>query len=65
MRAAYREDQHTEILPLSRLREAQVDMATLIVVGNSRSYIYDGKLITPRGYAARYDLAGAADSLQE
>jgi precorrin-3B methylase len=31
-------------------------MTTIIVVGNSHTYTYEGKMITPRGYGNRYDL---------
>jgi cobalt-precorrin 5A hydrolase/precorrin-3B C17-methyltransferase len=27
-----------------------VDMLTLVLVGNSSSYLKDGKMVTPRGY---------------
>ena len=27
-----------------------VDMMSIVIVGNSKSYIKDGKFITPRGY---------------
>ena len=35
---------------LAELREAKVNMFTTVYVGNSRSFIQGGKLITPRGY---------------
>lgn len=35
---------------LNELRNEQVDMFTTCYIGNSRSYIKNGKLITPRGY---------------
>lgn len=35
---------------LAELREAKVNMFTTVYVGNSRSFIRGGKLITPRGY---------------
>lgn len=35
---------------LGELKDEQVDMFTTCFIGNSRSYIRDGKLVTPRGY---------------
>ena len=35
---------------LAELRETKVNMFTTGYVGNSRSFIQGGKLITPRGY---------------
>jgi precorrin-3B C17-methyltransferase len=43
-----------EITTLGRLKEAEVDMQTLIIVGNSKSFVYQGRLITPRGYVDKY-----------
>ena len=35
---------------LKELREREVNMFTTVFIGNSRSYITNGKLVTPRGY---------------
>lgn len=35
---------------LKELRDEKVDMFTTCYIGNSKSYLYNGKLITPRGY---------------
>ena len=35
---------------LGELPVEQVDMLTLVLVGNSSSYAKDGRLVTPRGY---------------
>ncbi len=35
---------------LSELRDTEVDMFTTVFIGNSRSRVIDGRLITPRGY---------------
>lgn len=39
-----------QILPLSELREAKVDMFTTVFIGNSQTMKIDGKMVTPRGY---------------
>jgi len=41
----------SHVCSLSELREAEVDMFTTVFVGNSKSYLKDGKLITKRGYS--------------
>ena len=56
VRSAYREEQEVEVIILDKLVEADVNMTTIIVVGNSQTYTYEGKMITPRGYGNRYDL---------
>ncbi len=41
------------LCPLSRLRDAQVDMFTTVFVGNSQTKVLGGKMVTPRGYLQR------------
>lgn len=45
-----REGTITWVGNLSQLQEETVDMFTTCFIGNSQSYIENGKLITPRGY---------------
>jgi len=47
---AGREDQQVAVTTLAELDPEQVDMFTVIIIGNSQSYVDDGKIITPRGY---------------
>ncbi len=56
VRSAYRSGQRAHILRLSELPAADIDMFTTVIVGNSQTAIYGGKLVTPRGYAGKYDL---------
>ena len=48
---AGREEQEIKITTLGALDPEDVDMFTVIIIGNSQSYIADGKIITPRGYS--------------
>lgn len=52
VRQAGREGQSVRIVPLESLTEQDVDMFTVLIVGNSQSYVHDGRMITPRGYYA-------------
>ncbi len=45
-----RDDTYAWTGTLAELAKEQVDMFTTCFIGNSSSYIRDGKLITPRGY---------------
>lgn len=45
-----REGEEATVLTLTQLREAEVDMFTTVVIGNSQTEIIHGKLVTPRGY---------------
>lgn len=50
VRQAGREDEEVKLTTLAAFDPEDVDMFTVILIGNSRSYISDGKFITPRGY---------------
>lgn len=50
VRQAGREQQEIKITTLGAFDPEDVDMFTVILIGNSQSYIADGKMITPRGY---------------
>ncbi len=47
---AYREDAEVTVTTLSALRPEDVDMLTVVVVGNSRTKLVAGRVVTPRGY---------------
>ena len=50
VRQAGREEQEINVTTLGEFNPEDVDMFTVILIGNSQSYIVDGKIITPRGY---------------
>ena len=50
VRQAGREEQEVRITTLADFAPEDVDMFTVILIGNSQSYVADGKIITPRGY---------------
>ena len=50
VRQAGREDQQVKVTTLEAFDPEEIDMFTVILIGNSQSYVADGKFITPRGY---------------
>ena len=52
VRDAFRPGQRVKITSLQGLeKEAEsVDMVTIVIIGNSTTYLHAGKVITPRGY---------------
>ncbi|MEY7850955.1 precorrin-3B C(17)-methyltransferase [Natrarchaeobius sp. A-rgal3] len=56
---AGREDERvllTELSELEALGEDEiVDMTTTIIVGNEETYVWDDRMVTPRGYETKYD----------
>jgi len=47
---AYREGQDVSLTDLSSLSPEDVDMLTIVVVGNSQTKVVVGRMVTPRGY---------------
>ena len=53
VRQAGRDEQEVKIATLGDFNPEDIDMFTVILIGNSQSYVADGKIITPRGYYAQ------------
>jgi precorrin-3B C17-methyltransferase len=53
---AMRKGQRVQLARLDQLHAAEVDMQTIVFIGNSDTLIYGECLITPRGYREKYDL---------
>ena len=51
---AMRDGQSINMVRLAEAPEAAVDMQTLVIIGNSRSFIYQDRMVTPRGYIDKY-----------
>jgi precorrin-3B C17-methyltransferase len=51
VRNAGREEQTYKILPLSHLRDENLDMLCTVVIGNSNTKTLNGRMVTPRGYS--------------
>ena len=50
VRNALRAGQEARVTTLGELREEDVDMMTIVIVGNSTTVVRDGRMVTPRGY---------------
>ena len=51
---AMREGQTVRIIPLEQLDKSAVDMQTTVFIGNSTTFTYHDRMITPRGYVNKY-----------
>lgn len=56
VRKAMREGQEVNITTLAQLDTMAIDMQTIVVVGNSTSYVFAGLMVTPRGYLDKYSV---------
>ena len=54
VRRAAREGQSVRIVPLAELAAAAVDMQTIVFIGNSTTFAYGDRMVTPRGYTQKY-----------
>lgn len=55
VRKAYRKGQQVSIIPLGNLSGSDIDMLTILIIGNNNTYSKNGKLITQRGYHNKYN----------
>ena len=58
VRQAGREEQEVKVTTLGEFDPEDVDMFTVLIIGNSQSYVSDQHIITPRGYYRESDDAG-------
>jgi cobalt-precorrin 5A hydrolase/precorrin-3B C17-methyltransferase len=45
-----RDNEEIRLTTLGEVNPEQIDMLTVVLVGNSSSYSKDGRMVTPRGY---------------
>jgi precorrin-3B C17-methyltransferase len=50
---AYRPGERSEVVRLGALADCKVSMFTTVIVGNARTFVARGKMITPRIYASK------------
>ena len=50
VRQAYREGQSIVLSTLAEFTKEEIDMFSLVMIGNSRTFSKDGFMVTPRGY---------------
>lgn len=60
VRQAGREGQQISISTLKEFNPEDVDMFTVVIIGNSQSYSWNGRITTPRGYCKDTDDSGTA-----
>ena len=64
MKSAYRERQEVMITNLEEMLNHDIGMLTTVIIGNSSTFLYDNKIITPRGYQRKYTLNDEKQSLK-
>ncbi len=56
VKAAMRKEEKIIITTLGSVPFEEVDMQSTVIIGNNRTYIRDGRIVTPRGYGDKYEL---------
>jgi len=65
VRQAGREEEEVYMTTLKAFNPEDIDMFTIVLIGNSQTYFYGDKMITPRGYYREKDNADAKGVGQE
>lgn len=56
VKSAYRRQQHVELSDLDHFLEFEIGMNTTVIIGSSNTFVYEGFMVTPRGYTNKYQL---------
>jgi len=55
VKSGYRARQHIQMVRLAEMADCDIGMLTTVLVGNSSTFVRAGLMVTPRGYANKYD----------
>ncbi|MDC0763082.1 MULTISPECIES: precorrin-3B C(17)-methyltransferase [Brevibacillus] len=64
VKSAYRERETVVVTTLAQMLEHDIGMLTTVIIGNTSTFVYDGKMITPRGYQRKYTLSADEQPLK-
>ncbi|MBO8171519.1 MAG: precorrin-3B C(17)-methyltransferase [Bacillaceae bacterium] len=64
VKSAYRERQRVVVTTLEKMLDHEIGMLTTVIIGNATTRVYDGKMITPRGYQRKYTLDAEEQKLK-
>jgi precorrin-3B C17-methyltransferase len=58
VRSATRENESIVITDLDTMLEHEIDMQSTVIIGNSQTFIWKDRMVTPRGYLKKYKILG-------
>lgn len=64
VKSAYRDRQHVLITTLEDMLNHDIGMLTTVIIGNSSTMMYEGLMVTPRGYQRKYTLNATEQPLR-
>lgn len=65
VKSAYRFRQSVILTNLAEMLDYEIGMLTTVLIGSTQSYVYEGYMVTPRGYRNKYSLDGQIHEGQE
>jgi len=63
VKSAYRDLEKIQIVTLETMADCEIGMLTTVLIGNSSTFVKEGLMVTPRGYANKYE--GITGGLKE
>lgn len=64
VKSAYRDREDVILTTLKDMLDHDIGMLTTVIIGNSTTFFYDNKMITPRGYQRKYTLHTTEQALK-
>ncbi len=58
VKSAYRKRQQVVLSDLDNFLDYEIGMLTTVLVGSSNTFMFEGYMVTPRGYKNKYDASG-------
>ena len=65
VKSAFRPKQRIEFTTLEKMTDCDIGMLTTVLIGNSNTFVKHGLMITPRGYANKYDVEIGSNGARE
>ncbi|GBE03294.1 cobalt-precorrin-3B C(17)-methyltransferase [bacterium BMS3Abin09] len=56
VKAATRENEKVIITELAHMLDCEIDMLSTVIIGNSQTFQWNGRMVTPRGYDRKYKI---------
>lgn len=59
VKSAYRDMEHVVLTNLDTFLDYEIGMLTTVIIGSSNTFMFEGYMVTPRGYTNKYSFDGA------
>ena len=59
VKSAYRDMQQVVLTDLENFLDYEIGMLTTVIIGSSNTFMFEGYMVTPRGYTNKYSFDGA------